>query len=238
MDREVALLAEMDKVKAEAMEILGSRQRKAEALKRMTDVAVRMSEEQLVELRADIKHFVSERKYDEDLGRVARFSCDLDALKRSIAAFGQVSHPKNSYSTRSRCTSLTAAALGSPGDAAAPPAATTATSPSTGTKKPPAAAEGPGGDTSSRPPQPARERTRRPGTGPRPQPPPAAPPRPAPELRLQHQDPASPLLLCAIPGSFASFPTPPFALCSPLLPPSSGLSGFSFPTFIPCWQRG
>ncbi|KFP33787.1 Spermatogenesis-associated serine-rich protein 2, partial [Colius striatus] len=85
MDREVALLAEMDKVKAEAMEILVSRQKKAEALKKMTDVAVRMSEEQLVELRADIKHFVSERKYDEDLGRVARFTCDLEALKKSIA---------------------------------------------------------------------------------------------------------------------------------------------------------
>ncbi|XP_044305552.1 spermatogenesis-associated serine-rich protein 2 isoform X3 [Varanus komodoensis] len=55
MDREVALLGEMDKVKAEAMEILGSRQKKAEALKKLTDVAVRMSEEQLVELRADIK---------------------------------------------------------------------------------------------------------------------------------------------------------------------------------------
>ena len=55
MDREVALLAEMDKVKAEAMEILLSRQKKAELLKKMTDVAVRMSEEQLVELRADIK---------------------------------------------------------------------------------------------------------------------------------------------------------------------------------------
>lgn len=37
------------------MEILVSRQRKAEALKKMTDVAVWMSEEQLVELRADIK---------------------------------------------------------------------------------------------------------------------------------------------------------------------------------------
>lgn len=37
------------------MEILVSRQKKAEALKKMTDVAVRMSEEQLVELRADIK---------------------------------------------------------------------------------------------------------------------------------------------------------------------------------------
>ncbi|XP_070596521.1 spermatogenesis-associated serine-rich protein 2 isoform X1 [Erythrolamprus reginae] len=107
MDREVALLGEMDKVKAEAMEILSSRQKKAEALKKLTDVAVRMSEEQLVELRADIKHFVSERKYDEDLGRVARFTCDVDALKKSIESFGQVSHPKNSYSTRSRCSSMT-----------------------------------------------------------------------------------------------------------------------------------
>ncbi|MEJ1271253.1 spermatogenesis associated serine-rich 2 [Cricetulus griseus] len=89
MDREVALLAEMDKVKAEAMEILLSRQKKAEVLKKMTDVAVRMSEEQLIELRADIKHFVSERKYDEDLGRVARFTCDVETLKQSIDSFGQ-----------------------------------------------------------------------------------------------------------------------------------------------------
>lgn len=37
------------------VEILSSRQKKAEALKKLTDVAVRMSEEQLVELRADIK---------------------------------------------------------------------------------------------------------------------------------------------------------------------------------------
>lgn len=37
------------------VEILDSRQKKAETLKRMTDNAVRMSEEQLVELRADIK---------------------------------------------------------------------------------------------------------------------------------------------------------------------------------------
>ncbi|XP_066865361.1 spermatogenesis-associated serine-rich protein 2 isoform X2 [Kogia breviceps] len=89
MDREVALLAEMDKVKAEAMEILLSRQKKAELLKKMTDVAVRMSEEQLAELRADIKHFVSERKYDEDLGRVARFTCDVETLKKNIDSFGQ-----------------------------------------------------------------------------------------------------------------------------------------------------
>ena len=84
MDWEVALLAEMDKEKGEIMEILPNHQKKAELLKKMTDVAVRMSEGQLVELRADIKHFVSERKYDEDLGRVAQFTCDVETLKKNI----------------------------------------------------------------------------------------------------------------------------------------------------------
>ncbi|XP_032150230.1 spermatogenesis-associated serine-rich protein 2 isoform X2 [Sapajus apella] len=130
MDREVALLAEMDKVKTEAMEILLSRQKKAELLKKMTHVAVQMSEQQLVELRADIKHFVSERKYDEDLGRVARFTCDVETLKKSIDSFGQVSHPKNSYSTRSRCSSVTSVSLSSPSDASAASSSTCASIPS------------------------------------------------------------------------------------------------------------
>ncbi|CAH6791449.1 Spats2 [Phodopus roborovskii] len=130
MDREVALLAEMDKVKAEAMEILLSRQKKAEVLKKMTDVAVRMSEEQLIELRADIKHFVSERKYDEDLGRVARFTCDVETLKQSIDSFGQVSHPKNSYSTRSRCSSVVSVSLSGPGEVSAASSSPCASAPS------------------------------------------------------------------------------------------------------------
>ncbi|XP_053156204.1 spermatogenesis-associated serine-rich protein 2 isoform X2 [Hemicordylus capensis] len=172
MDREVALLGEMDKVKAEAMEILGSRQKKAEALKKMTDVAVRMSEEQLVELRADIKHFVSERKYDEDLGRVARFTCDLDVLKRSIESFGQVSHPKNSYSTRSRCSSITSVSVSSPNDSTTTVCASaSAPSLTTANKKPPFPAETPTSAT-SRPYQPYREGfqgNRRPNQGYRPQ---------------------------------------------------------------------
>ncbi|XP_069662477.1 spermatogenesis-associated serine-rich protein 2 isoform X2 [Haliaeetus albicilla] len=176
MDREVALLAEMDKVKAEAMEILVSRQKKAEALKKMTDVAVRMSEEQLVELRADIKHFVSERKYDEDLGRVARFTCDLDALKKSIASFGQVSHPKNSYSTRSRCSSVMATSLSGSSETSAPStpacasASASAASLTTASKKPSSSAEAAVGNAGGRPPQPSREAfqgNRRPGAGPR-----------------------------------------------------------------------
>ncbi|XP_064899448.1 spermatogenesis-associated serine-rich protein 2 isoform X3 [Columba livia] len=156
MDREVALLAEMDKVKAEAMEMLGGRQRRAEALKKLADVAVRMSDEQLGELRADIKHFVSERKYDEELGRAARFSCDLEALKRSIAAFGHVSHPRNSYSTRPRCSS------GAPAAPPAPPPAATSVP-----KKPPAPSGG--GSAAARPPQLSPEGTKRPRVGPKPQ---------------------------------------------------------------------
>ncbi|XP_036155964.1 spermatogenesis-associated serine-rich protein 2 isoform X3 [Myotis myotis] len=180
MDREVALLAEMDKVKAEAMEILLSRQKKAELLKKMTDVAVRMSEEQLVELRADIKHFVSERKYDEDLGRVARFTCDVETLKKNIDSFGQVSHPKNSYSTRSRCSSVTSVSLSSlcdaPAAAVAAAASTCASGPSlTSTnKKNSAPGETPAGraDSSGRSYQPHRQvlpGNRRGGQGYRPQ---------------------------------------------------------------------
>ncbi|KAM6215912.1 spermatogenesis-associated serine-rich protein 2 [Rhynchocyon petersi] len=176
MDREVALLAEMDKVKAEAMEILLSRQKRAELLKKMTDVAVRMSEEQLVELRADIKHFVSERKYDEDLGRVARFTCDVETLKKSIDSFGQVSHPKNSYSTRSRCSSVTSVSLSSPSDSSAAASSTCASAPSltNSNKKNSASGESPAAITNSsgRPFQPHREvlpGNRRGGQGYRPQ---------------------------------------------------------------------
>ncbi|XP_069471892.1 SPATS2-like protein [Ambystoma mexicanum] len=100
IDREVALMTEVDKVKQEAMDILTARQKKAEGLKRMTDLASQMSDAQLSELRADIKHFVSERKYDEELGRSARFSCDIDHLKSQILHCGEISHPKNSYSLR------------------------------------------------------------------------------------------------------------------------------------------
>ncbi|XP_031999827.1 spermatogenesis-associated serine-rich protein 2 [Hylobates moloch] len=176
MDREVALLAEMDKVKAEAMEILLSRQKKAELLKKMTHVAVQMSEQQLVELRADIKHFVSERKYDEDLGRVARFTCDVETLKKSIDSFGQVSHPKNSYSTRSRCSSVTSVPLSSPSDASAASSSTCASPPSltSANKKNFAPGETPAAiaNSSGQPYQPLREvlpGNRRGGQGYRPQ---------------------------------------------------------------------
>ncbi|XP_066564277.1 spermatogenesis-associated serine-rich protein 2 isoform X2 [Amia ocellicauda] len=120
MDREVALLAEMDKVKAEAMAILDGRQKKAEELRRLTDQAAAMSEEQLSELRADIKHFVSERKYDEDLGRAVKFTYELEPAKKNIMSFGHVYHPQTGYSSRSRCSSASSS-LTSPGTPEGPP---------------------------------------------------------------------------------------------------------------------
>ncbi|XP_008111974.1 SPATS2-like protein isoform X1 [Anolis carolinensis] len=106
IDKEVALMAEVDKVKEEAMEILTARQKKAEELKRLTDLASQMAETQLAELRAEIKHFVSERKYDEELGRSARFSCDIEQLKTQILQCGEISHPKNNYSSRTPSSTL------------------------------------------------------------------------------------------------------------------------------------
>ncbi|XP_037627615.1 spermatogenesis-associated serine-rich protein 2 [Sebastes umbrosus] len=120
MDREVTLLGEMDKVKAEAMLILDARHKRAEELRRLTDQSVSMSEEQLTELRADIKHFVSERKYDEDLGKAVRFTFDLEPLKTSIIGFGSVYHPRTGYSNRSRCSS-TSSSIASPGLLETPP---------------------------------------------------------------------------------------------------------------------
>uniref|UniRef100_A0A672YGG7 Uncharacterized protein n=1 Tax=Sphaeramia orbicularis TaxID=375764 RepID=A0A672YGG7_9TELE len=87
------------------MMILDARQKRAEELRRLTDQSASMSEEQLTELRADIKHFVSERKYDEDLGKAVRFTFDLEPMKTSISAFGSVYHPRTGYSNRSRCSS-------------------------------------------------------------------------------------------------------------------------------------
>ncbi|XP_053174188.1 spermatogenesis-associated serine-rich protein 2 [Scomber japonicus] len=129
MDREVTLLGEMDKVKAEAMVVLDARQKRAEELRRLTDQSGSMSEEQLSELRADIKHFVSERKYDEDLGKAVRFTFDLEPLKTSISGFGSVYHPRTGYSNRSRCSS-TSSSVASPSLMETPPPTQTQSIPS------------------------------------------------------------------------------------------------------------
>lgn len=40
-------------------------------------------------LLSRLQHFVSERKYDEELGKAARFSCDIEQLKAQIMLCGE-----------------------------------------------------------------------------------------------------------------------------------------------------
>lgn len=68
-----------------------------------------------------------------------------------------VSHPKNSYSTRLRCSSVTAASLSGPSETSAPSTPTAGLT--TASKKPSSSAEAAVGNAAGRPPQPSREVT-------------------------------------------------------------------------------
>ncbi|XP_035664429.1 spermatogenesis-associated serine-rich protein 2-like isoform X11 [Branchiostoma floridae] len=99
-DREVALMLELDHVKAQAIEILSKRQQQAVDLKVRTARAPTMTEAQLSELRADIKHFISDRKVDEEIGKTTRFARDQHTMLNTIDTFGEVVPVKCVYSTR------------------------------------------------------------------------------------------------------------------------------------------
>ncbi|CAM9418734.1 unnamed protein product [Lampetra planeri] len=129
MDREVSLLSDIDKVKEEAIRLLKARQEKAGDLKRRTDNSVRMSEAQLASLRADIKQFVSERKYDEELSKTLRFVCDCESMKLALQTFGEVGPPKNSVASKPRSDSVSSQSsvtpVTTPSDVSAPAAQST-----------------------------------------------------------------------------------------------------------------
>ncbi|CAC5412077.1 SPATS2-like protein,Spermatogenesis-associated serine-rich protein 2 [Mytilus coruscus] len=99
-DREVELIQQMDQVKVVASDTFHMRQNSAVDLKKNIDRADRMDDKQIAQLRADVKHFVSERKMDEDLSRTTRFLYDSDYLKKEISQFGEVVPVKCTYSIR------------------------------------------------------------------------------------------------------------------------------------------
>ncbi|XP_075034692.1 SPATS2-like protein [Mixophyes fleayi] len=100
MDRETQMILEAEKIKQDALEALTARQRKAEELRRIVNLSSQRPDTEMSDLRAQIKNFVSERKYDEDLSRSARIDCDAVELKKQILKCGEISHPENNYSTR------------------------------------------------------------------------------------------------------------------------------------------
>ncbi|KAL3854978.1 hypothetical protein ACJMK2_014211 [Sinanodonta woodiana] len=104
-NRENELNAEMEEVKRTAGEIFLMRQKLAAELKMKTDRSERMNEQQLAELRAEIKHFVTDRKIDEDLGRTTRFVYDSDHLIEEIKKFGEIVPIKCAYMMHDPSTS-------------------------------------------------------------------------------------------------------------------------------------
>lgn len=99
-NRETELTSEMDKVKLAANDIFAMRQKRAVELKVKVDRSDNMNEQELSELRSEIKHFIGERKVDEDLSRTTRFLYDSDHLKEEITQFGEVVPVKCTYSPR------------------------------------------------------------------------------------------------------------------------------------------
>lgn len=110
-DREKQLAKELNDVKQQATDLLSARQDQAAKLKIAVDRADGMTDAELNELRIDIKHFVSERKFDEDLWRTCRFVRDHDKLIREVKAYGEIVPVKNQYTQRRQSVSSTTSSL-------------------------------------------------------------------------------------------------------------------------------
>ncbi|XP_070187195.1 spermatogenesis-associated serine-rich protein 2-like isoform X2 [Littorina saxatilis] len=112
--REKEMLTQMDLVKEQAYDVFKMRQEKAAMLKVHIERAEKLSEAELSDLRADVKHFVADRKIDEELGKTTRFQYDSDHLRDEILRFGEVMPVKCTYTARR--PSVSSVASSSPAD--------------------------------------------------------------------------------------------------------------------------
>lgn len=110
-EREKQLAKELNVVKQQATDLLSTRQEQAAKIKVTIDRADGMTDAELNELRIDIKHFVSERKFDEDLWRTCRFVRDHDRLIREVREYGEVVPVKNQFTQRRQSVSSTTSSL-------------------------------------------------------------------------------------------------------------------------------
>lgn len=80
-------------------DLLRQRQAKAAALKLSVDNSVHLTDDETLELKADIKHFVSERQLDEEFGKIKLFEDNNNnsELVESIQRAGAVTVVTNKY---------------------------------------------------------------------------------------------------------------------------------------------
>lgn len=102
-ERKAQLEVELKTSSQHAIALVQQRQSKAANLKLIADNAQHLSDAECNELRADIKHFVSERLIDEQLTKINFFSTQssqMDLIVQELGSFGTVNQVKNEYSTK------------------------------------------------------------------------------------------------------------------------------------------
>lgn len=101
-EREIAVLNDFNDIRIQAETLIDNRQKTAAELKKKIDKANYNSlpEEELLELKASLKHFVSNRKTDEEIAQTMRFTYNPDQLITDIKSFGDVNKEVSQYSSR------------------------------------------------------------------------------------------------------------------------------------------
>lgn len=102
-ERKAQLESDLKASSQMAISLVEQRQSKAANLKLLADNGQHLSDAECNELRADIKHFVSERLLDEELAKVNFFSTqtnEVEKIARDLAVLGSVVQVKNEYSAK------------------------------------------------------------------------------------------------------------------------------------------
>uniref|UniRef100_A0A914XAD9 Uncharacterized protein n=1 Tax=Plectus sambesii TaxID=2011161 RepID=A0A914XAD9_9BILA len=89
-ERESHLAAELERCKEDGHRLLAERNAKGKELNHRASRVAAMSDRELNELRAEIKTFVAERRYEEELGQAIRFQWESDHVVQMIKNFGEV----------------------------------------------------------------------------------------------------------------------------------------------------
>lgn len=96
--RQNQMQASLNNISRNGGQILMQRQQKAVQLKTLADNVVHLNDQDTLELKADIKHFVSERQLDEEFSKIKVFKEDnYDMMMESINNFGKISQLNVKY---------------------------------------------------------------------------------------------------------------------------------------------
>lgn len=96
--RQNQMQADLNNISMNGGQILMQRQQKAAQLKTLSENIVHLNDQDTLELKADIKHFVSERQLDEEFSKIKVFKeNNYDMIMESINSFGMISQLNVKY---------------------------------------------------------------------------------------------------------------------------------------------